>query len=73
MCVHPGEDGSVFAFADTEIVSNSLLAVAVEPSSCSVRRPPIWVAPSHVGLTRDTRPSAQRAMSTGVWARWTTL
>jgi hypothetical protein len=47
VCVQPGEDGSVFAFADTEAVTDALLAVTVEPSSCSdaPTTPPIWVAP----------------------------
>jgi hypothetical protein len=37
----------VFAFADTEAVTDALLAVTVEPSSCSdaPTTPPIWVAP----------------------------
>jgi hypothetical protein len=48
VCVQPGEDGSVFAFADTEVVADALLAVTVEPSSCSdaPTTPPIWVAPT---------------------------
>ena len=47
VCVRPTEDGSVFAFADTEAVTDELLAVTVEPSSCSdaPTTPPIWVAP----------------------------
>ena len=48
VCVRPGEDGSVFAFADSQAVApNDLLAVTVEPSSCSdaPTTPPIWVAP----------------------------
>lgn len=48
VCVAPTEDGSVFAFADTEVVPDALLAVTVEPSSCSdaPTTPPIWVAPT---------------------------
>ncbi len=47
VCVRPGEDGSVFAFADREVAGNDLMAVTVEPSSCSdaPTTTPIWVAP----------------------------
>lgn len=47
VCVRPGEDGSVFAFADSQVVPDDLLAVTVEPSTCSdaPTTPPIWVAP----------------------------
>ena len=47
VCVRPGEDGSVFAFADSQVAPNDLLAVTVEPSTCSdaPTTPPIWVAP----------------------------
>lgn len=47
VCVHPGQDGSVFAFADREVAGNDLVAVTVEPASCSdaPTTPPIWVAP----------------------------
>ena len=47
VCVRPGEDGSVFAFADSPVAPNDLLAVTVEPSSCSdaPTTAPIWVAP----------------------------
>lgn len=47
VCVRPGEDGSVFAFADSQVAPDDLLAVTVEPSACSQAptTPPIWVAP----------------------------
>ncbi len=47
VCVRPGEDGSVFAFADSQVAPDDLLAVTVEPSTCSdaPTTPPIWVAP----------------------------
>ena len=47
VCVRPGEDGSVFAFADSQVAPDNLLAVTVEPSACSEAptTPPIWVAP----------------------------
>ena len=47
VCVRPGEDGSVFAFADSQVAPDDLLAVTVEPSTCSEAptTPPIWVAP----------------------------
>ena len=47
VCVRPGEDGSVFAFADREVTGNDLMAVTVEPSTCSdaPTTPPIWAAP----------------------------
>jgi anti-sigma-K factor RskA len=47
VCVRPGDDGSVFAFADSPVAPNDLLAVTVEPSTCSdaPTTPPIWVAP----------------------------
>ena len=32
VCVRPGEDGSVFAFADSQVAPDDLLAVTVEPS-----------------------------------------
>ena len=47
VCVRPGDDGSVFAFADREVTGNDVMAVTVEPSTCSdaPTTPPIWVAP----------------------------
>jgi hypothetical protein len=37
----------VFAFADSQVAPDDLLAVTVEPSTCSEAptTPPIWVAP----------------------------
>ena len=35
VCVRPGDDGSVFAFADKEVTGSEVLAVTVEPSTCS--------------------------------------
>ena len=48
VCVQPAEDGSVFAFADKVVAGTELLAVTVEPSSCSdaPTTPPIWAAPT---------------------------
>ena len=47
VCVRPGDDGSVFGFADNEVTGSEVLAVTVEPSSCSdaPTTPPIWAAP----------------------------
>jgi Anti-sigma-K factor rskA, C-terminal len=46
ICVRPGDDGSVFGFADNEVTGSEVLAVTVEPSSCSdaPTTPPIWAA-----------------------------
>ncbi len=46
VCVRPGEDGSVFGFADNQVTGSEVLAVTVEPSSCSdaPTTPPIWAA-----------------------------
>lgn len=48
VCVEPSDDGSVFAFADNVVQGTELLAVTVEPSSCSdaPTTAPIWVAPT---------------------------
>ena len=47
VCVRPGDDGSVFGFADNQVTGSEVLAVTVEPSSCSdaPTTPPIWAAP----------------------------
>ena len=44
VCVPPGDDGSVFAFADKEVTGSEVLAVTVEPSTCSdaPTTPPRW-------------------------------
>jgi anti-sigma-K factor RskA len=44
VCVRPGDDGSVFAFADKEVTGSEVLAVTVEPSTCSdaPTTPPRW-------------------------------
>jgi hypothetical protein len=44
VCVRPGDDGSVFAFADKEVSGSEVLAVTVEPSTCSdaPTTPPSW-------------------------------
>ncbi len=46
ICVRPADDGSVFGFADNEVTGSEVLAVTVEPSSCSdaPTTPPIWAA-----------------------------
>jgi anti-sigma-K factor RskA len=46
VCVRPSEDGSVFGFADNEVTGSEVLAVTVEPSSCSdaPTTPPRWAA-----------------------------
>ncbi len=46
VCVRPGDDGSVFAFADKEVTGSEVLAVTVEPSTCSdaPTTPPSWAA-----------------------------
>ena len=44
VCVAPSDDGSVFAFADKEVTGSEVLAVTVEPSTCSdaPTTPPSW-------------------------------
>jgi hypothetical protein len=46
VCVRPGDDGSVFGFADKEVTGSEVLAVTVEPSTCSdaPTTPPRWAA-----------------------------
>jgi len=46
VCVRPSEDGSVFGFADNEVTGSEVLAVTVEPSTCSdaPTTPPRWAA-----------------------------
>ena len=46
ICVRPGDDGSVFGFADNEVTGSEVLAVTVEPSTCSdaPTTPPRWAA-----------------------------
>lgn len=46
VCVRPNDDGSVFGFADEEVSGSEVLAVTVEPSSCSdaPTTPPRWAA-----------------------------
>jgi len=46
VCVRPGEDGSVFGFSDEEVTGSEVLAVTVEPSTCSdaPTTPPRWAA-----------------------------
>jgi hypothetical protein len=42
--VTPSDDGSVFGFADKEVTGSEVLAVTVEPSTCSdaPTTPPSW-------------------------------
>ena len=44
VCVAPSADGSVFGFADEEVTGSEVLAVTVEPSTCSdaPTTPPRW-------------------------------
>ncbi len=46
VCVAPSDDGSVFAFADKEVTGSEVLAVTVEPSTCSdaPTTAPSWAA-----------------------------
>jgi anti-sigma-K factor RskA len=46
VCVPPTADGSVFGFADKEVTGSEVLAVTVEPSTCSdaPTTPPSWAA-----------------------------
>jgi anti-sigma-K factor RskA len=46
VCVRASEDGSVFGFADNEVTGSEVLAVTVEPSTCSdaPTTPPRWAA-----------------------------
>jgi len=46
VCVAPSDDGSVFGFADNEVTGSEVLAVTVEPSTCSdaPTTPPRWAA-----------------------------
>ena len=46
VCVAPSDDGSVFGFADKEVTGSEVLAVTVEPSTCSdaPTTPPSWAA-----------------------------